>query len=695
MEKYYDDILPCLKSVGSWWTEPDRRLLFCHLLMIYPFDEEYLSGIPAATYYEGVERCVMSEHIIRNSLQVFKKVNGTKKCTCAGIRNLEFSFGKLNPRVCYLCPYSGTFKNMRQADERRFLYHLMTADNRSMSSYLELEQKKIEDVFLSYFPVYVNDILVDAYPFLFFAEWFLLKESGYYKKNEMISRKELLDKVYKDIEQRIPYLRIKELVEREQPNYRESVKKAADEELEALERENFATRPINELMMIRLFRILESKKKYVHKKPSEYISRNQGPFAPNLFSSSLLLKENAEAVRKEATEPENPLIHLEDEDFKKLPDLDEILISGRSEIKTDSCVDNIGIDRMDNEEERIKDVLNKSPEDTLALTELELKDVEETGCKKHNEAFRKAYHIEDGMIEPLFVYGRSEKKKEDALLNVFINGSEYFSMEPAEYHGVTGLLLMNSDSDYIFYSIEQYGAKPIRAIADQGKLIYTSNIYRLGRYLFRSKVYKIIMKDVGIALFLFKNIKAQSLSEISHLEFPECMKEYKEIYCDSLKNLGTEQRVELDDMEKYTTLLCADGGRPPFQGMDSLCYIHNSVEYEYLYRAGMHPDHDGVFLFLRAFLKDKEMDKSLLKELYMKTCIELSHKVQFYDGSLQILDLSDKGILLYVMGNRLFIQKVQLYISACARRAFSDMSSKNCPVTFEQMAQEYSVLKEE
>lgn len=651
MEKYYDEILPCLESVGAWWTEPDRRLLFCYLLMIFPINAEYLAGLPAARYNDGIEQSVMNEHSIKNALQTFKKVNQAKKCTCAGIRGLDFSFGKLNPRTCYLCPYSGTYKNMRRADERRFLYHIMEDESRCLSNYLDLEDKKLENVFLSYFPVYVNNILVEAFPFLLFAEWFLAKEAGYYKRNLKEARKELLGEVRKSIEQRIPYLRIKELVEKETLDYKECIKKAADVELDVLEKENASTRPINEIMMIRLFRILANNKKYIHKKPEDYVTHDKALIVPNLFASPLLMEKKEESGEKnEASrkpETNKPIVFMEQ--------AENLIIESEMRSQPGAF----------KEHENIK------------------------------KAFQETYHIEKGDIEPFFIYGEHDRKTENVFLKAFLGDSRWFSVEPAEYVGMPGLLILNDEEDYIFYSLDRYSAKPVRAMADRGVPIYTSNIYNTGRYLCRAKVQKLALHDVGMAVSLGKGIQAVAVEEFTTVPFPECMKEYKDIYGEHSMNFGKEQQVSLERMEAYVPLLCADGEKPPFVAMNSLYNVKSSLEYEYLYKSGMHPIRDGVFLYLRAFSDKMEIQGEVLKNLYMDTCIELGRKVPFCEGYVQILELSNSGLLFYVMGNKMSIQKTQLYLSSCARRAFAKVSVKEHPVTFEQMTQEYFATKKE
>ena len=52
MKSLYTKTLPCLQTIGPWWTESDRRTLFCYLLKIFPFDAEYLSTLPAAIFLE-------------------------------------------------------------------------------------------------------------------------------------------------------------------------------------------------------------------------------------------------------------------------------------------------------------------------------------------------------------------------------------------------------------------------------------------------------------------------------------------------------------------------------------------------------------------------------------------------------------------------------------------------------------------
>ena len=142
MNIFSDSTLPCLQAVAPWWTEVDRRQLFGLLLMIFPFDAGYLASLPASRYMDGSDQYALDAQEIRKSFHVLKDMNGSKKCSCARIRSQEFSFGKLNPRFCYLCPYSGTYRNHSKADERRFLYHILCSRTRSLSDYIDAAGKR-------------------------------------------------------------------------------------------------------------------------------------------------------------------------------------------------------------------------------------------------------------------------------------------------------------------------------------------------------------------------------------------------------------------------------------------------------------------------------------------------------------------------------------------------------------------------
>ena len=111
MEQLNNDILPCLKAVGPWWTNEDRRLLFCHLLSIFDFDADYLATIPSLVHYDSDNSNLLDVASIDSDYRLFKKSLSTKKINCSCIRKISLSFGKFNHRLCFLCPYSTTYKN--------------------------------------------------------------------------------------------------------------------------------------------------------------------------------------------------------------------------------------------------------------------------------------------------------------------------------------------------------------------------------------------------------------------------------------------------------------------------------------------------------------------------------------------------------------------------------------------------------
>ena len=61
MDYFFEDSLPCLQSVSPWWSETDRRILFCYLKAIFNLESDYLSDHQAAVYSDnGEERRLSS-----------------------------------------------------------------------------------------------------------------------------------------------------------------------------------------------------------------------------------------------------------------------------------------------------------------------------------------------------------------------------------------------------------------------------------------------------------------------------------------------------------------------------------------------------------------------------------------------------------------------------------------------------------
>ena len=71
MEQLNNDTLPCLNAVGPWWTDEDRRTLFCHLMSIFHFDENYLTTLPASLVQDSLDTYRMEASSIKSDYRLF------------------------------------------------------------------------------------------------------------------------------------------------------------------------------------------------------------------------------------------------------------------------------------------------------------------------------------------------------------------------------------------------------------------------------------------------------------------------------------------------------------------------------------------------------------------------------------------------------------------------------------------------
>lgn len=674
-------LLPCIQAVGPWWPERDRLLLFCHLKTIFNLEAEYIASLPQAKGVDENGPFHIDENVILSEHEKFKKNAGGKKISCPRLKEQSFSFGKMNTRLCYLCPYSREFKNDKIEEEYRLVYYFL-GRKILLKEYFN-DSAVIRDVFRSYFPAYVNGILVDTYPFSFIIENAL--EMNLFNDNcsndILVSDISLLESVHKKIEKRIPYIRIKQLLMDYEPNLSSIITASADVALKKLIDENADTRVPGNLIIQRLFSLLKDRATYAAKPAYEYKIRNEG-----LMKSAIFQKGIPDASVK--TEDSTLELHLDRMVETGVKDIDAECVAVAECFSR--AIENSG-----------HDVLHDLPSgaDISIITHaVENEDVaneehtKENGAEKEvllkNIIFSSFYEITD--VSSVFLYGSAGDSSDEAIFETFLEDSSYLCMEPALCKGLKGLLISNG-TEKIFFCISDYGPRSIRKIADMRIPVYTSNIYMLCRYLFRNKVFRLNLKDVGIALSLKTGNEIKGLWDIVPAPFPECIDEYASIYRDCENSISDIQKSSLRLLEKYTGLLCSDGNDFPFEKKDSIYRQDSSTAFSYLYEEGNLPLIPGKYLSIRALNPDNKTE-NVLEQQYMNTCIELNEHIPFVHGNIYILKSDLSGLLLYVTGSGSQIKKIQLYLSSSARRVFSSRKSES-PVVLEEKEQQYLLHK--
>lgn len=675
-------LLPCIQAIGPWWTERDRILLFCFLKSIFNLESEYIASLPQAKGSDENGPFHIEESVILREYECFKKNIGGKKASCPRLKEQSFSFGKMNSRLCSLCPFSREFKNNKIEEEYRLFYYFLV-NKTSLKEYFG-DMTLIKDVFRSYFPACVNNVLVDAYPFSFIME--NVFEMDFFQEgfsdDVLTSDKLLLDAVHKKIERRIPYIRIKNLLMDYNPGFSSDIISSADSALKKLMQDNAETRVPGDLLIKRLFSLLKDRGAYTPMPASEYKIRNEGLLKSTIFQKGIPGK----AVQKDIS----PLELLTGKmSGSGLRNLDAECIAMAEQF---SSV----------QKQETTPVLNELPSSTTVSVVTHTEKNEDKSCRDgvpdakivgedritkvpfKNNIFSHFYEITDS--SSVFIYGSTGNISDEAIYEAFLEDIAFLCMEPALCDNQKGVLLSNG-REKIFYSISDYGPRAIRKIANMEIPVYTSNIYMLCHYLFRKKVFNLNLKDVGIAFSMKTGEEVKGINDIVSTAFPECMDMYENIYLDCKASVPAEKKRTIELLENYTSLLCSDGNDFPFENKDAICRQDASASFSYLYEESNLPLISGKYLSVRAINNSGESG-AMLKQQYMDTCIELNDHVPFVHGNIYILKSGTDGLLLYVTGSGSQIRKIQLYLSSSARRIFASSKPEN-PVVLEEKEQSY------
>ena len=705
MQENKSFMLPCLQSVGPWWSEDDRKTLFFHLKKIFDLDDDYLSSLPASRGVNDNGEYHLNSVIIKNEYALFEN-RCSSKLSCPRLREHAFSFGKLNPKTCYLCPYSRTYKNKEISDEYRFINYLIK-DGISLKEYVS-DGSDVGKAFFSYFPAYVDGVLVEAYPFSLFVES-AMKIGMFRECNETetnLFKDEILGLMREDIDKKIKYIRLKNLIEKANPNYQEQILSSADTMLKELLSENPSLRRADATLLRRLYFRLRDRKSYVAKKPSDYMNE-----APMLLCSELFesLKGDGGSAAP-AVRPQHE--DIVKEDIPVLPEDSNVCFEepvknpddhhrGSSVIEAMGILSSLdlsvpeGFNDLDKACIEAAGAFEQTGPDhpvnvPVSIITRQEEPLQQKVVPESSEEIRFSdFYIIDEQAD-LFSYGSAGDCADQTIFDSFISDSTYLCMEPVVFGGREGVLICNGQ-EYTFYCIADYGAKPLRKIADLKIAVYTSNIFMLCRYLFRQKVFELDIKDVGIARSLFTGKKIHGLSDISKESFPCCMKEYLHLYMKALYSLSGEQREYLFLLEGYFKIFCSDGYPAPFEKGAGMYVLEDSLSLSCIYEKGDIPLTDGAFLSICTGSADKTEISDIVIN-YMRTCIELNKNIPFAQGDIYILRCNASGLLLYVPGGNLLIQKIQLYLSSCARRVFSS-DEKTSSVVLEEFISPYSRQK--
>lgn len=684
MENLYEDTLPCLQSVAPWWSETDRRILFCYLKKIFNLESGYFADHQAAVYSCNGEERKLSSHEIDNEYKGFEKEVDMNKITCARIRSVDFSFGKLNSRICNLCPYSRRYKNLKFFDEKRILNYIIKRTDISIPILKANNGNAIEKIFNSYFPILCNGIIIDAFPFSYIAKEFENLPAGYFEPNQPDQINSIIDNVHSFFIESRTYNKKNGYIHQNVPDYEkvihDSIAICFSDIDESTENERYITFP----NIKRIFNGLNTSTKYYPKKASQFriiensfdsvdihkkyeldelvFSEQTNEFEKHVINVSDTLKDNIPEKIKNApivqTIPEpslpvNILAEYEDNSFKTLKELDvkslEVNPKPATEGITPLPLHHISHHKGKNR----KRTENNKPEHITF-----------SQCDKF-QSYYKLYENDN-----IFEYGTAEQTNDAVILSIFLEETAFLSMEPVIYHEKKGILLFNSRGEMLFYCISDYGPKPIRNLEKLNIKIYSSNCYNLYNYLFINKVYKLKVHDVGIASSVSNESKINGIRDFTADPFPSCMNMYPTIYDSILNKLKSDRINDISRLETFIPYLFADGNKPPFSKLEKLCTMKDSLTFQFLFQNNT-PIVEGMFLGIKASLEKESSNSIDLEKLYMETCIDFNKRYPFHSGNVNIVYLDSRAVVFFLTGSLSEIQKIQLYISASTHRCFS------------------------
>lgn len=690
------NLLPCLQAVMPWWTENDRLKLFAFICRIFSFDGAYMAGLPGATFErkgDGGTAQLAAADISREAFYIPKN-----KCSCASIRREKFDFGKLNPRLCYLCPFNATFRNQMQSNERRFLYYTLSSDY-SIHEYMNSSKKKVEDVFRSYFPIYAKDYLVDAFPFHTIAQEFIDMPSDIPRSDRAAVDKYMKARFLDIAEKKIRYQRDKGRFTQIDPDYEAHVLNYIMSEYETIyETKSFSLGlAVNQRSISRLFKSISAPPSYSAKKPAdlrlnaELDSNEGGLFEDFCLQYDIQLPTplhigkddsvapfsepvKSKALKEEKKQQASPKSHITDtsQEFENF-----LVQSGPEDYAKASVLP----------KETLHDTFD-FPEAPSAPQEKPktpapkmLKPVPDKG---KGGVFLPEYPAFFPMLKNgKFLFYEENSEKGHAVLYALISDSSFFCMEPVECENIRGVLIMNEEKDFIFYPAEVYGTAPLKQIFESGAAVYTTSIFHLSRYLLASKINHFNLTDLCLLNGIVTDKAPLSICGLfPDLFLIDAMKEYRIKYLALLKNLDSKKQELFELYSKFIPLLHGDGAASPFQNTGPLFEQEDVMSYRQQFRKEQKPSRSGIYVFVKTIISDFSFSSEKLF-LYMKACVLLNDKSPFCKGRSRILNISDFGILFYLTGTAYELTEIPLYIKSSVRQAFTGVASGNTPAKIE------------
>jgi len=708
-------MLPCLQSIGPWWSLNDRMFLYRNLHVLFGLPSEFFEDLSVSTFTENGEEIKIKKEEIANDFARYKTHLDRTPTTCRMIEGNNYSFGCFNKRICSLCPYSSRYANNMESREKKYLYYYLKGTSLVLSEELENMSANIEDVFKSYYPVYMDNILVDAYPISMFAKYFLpLKKNEYNSKEH---RELLLSFVSKLILKKTHYIKNADKIEKYYPDYKQILVRSADVFLDELDKRFSDLQPNYFRMAIKSAKDIFSKLAMrdgngVKKNVDYYINR------PMIIREADENKENeAEQKAKEEAESfndnaevaanlENPsainkLSENMDTSYESVSDLNADnneplklrFFSPDSEKMTKAPLISERFLEMEGESLRDKPLLNDELWSTpCSLNDNDLSDnpalcdsMNNTAAVSGPSGMKAAAVCNDAVLNTyqtfyplsdmtdIYVYG---KMKEDShVFSAFIQDSSFLCMEPVIVEKDKGVLIMNQSGEMIFMCLAKSGYRTLKKTVGFKIPVYTSNLYNLCKYLFKHRCFNLNIKDVGIALSINTGESYKGISDFKINKFPAGMKNYRYLYEAAVSVLTKYEVEHLERLQRIFSFFVSDGSPAPFENMPELYTFSDSVSVRYQYVRSASPVMPGVYFSVKA-TSSSGMSEYMLHELYMNACMMINSDIAFASGNIRILFLGHEGLMFFITGDSLSIRNTILFVSGCIRKVFSSVTVK-------------------
>lgn len=693
-QKFKRGTLPCLRCMDESWEREDRLLLFYYLKKIFAIEYDYFALLPSS--YVMDHEGNVTEQLQAADMEAFEQsiVGDVKKVSCAKIQGASFSFGTYNKHLCFLCPYSGLYKNRYEVEEKMILYHQL--EFYMLYSLMEQSGLKMDKIVRSYYPIIQNGVLKDAMPLSDIAELFVFEQMPLVKYREDRENfdisccskiSEMMEKKFKaKIKRRPYYVRDDEayktaMIQCGQEAYKEianldSSEIAYQRTIKSLDRMISLDRKIIE----RYFHaILRDQGRYKPRDVKEYEKivdiQKEDPTLPSFVR--LAIDDGREKDGVEKAEPiektfgeENNLEEKSRDDTsgvtnekKVLPLADDVnatniidadipVAEGFNECKEFTLEDITRIASESCQEEELVE------EDVNADDEVQSK-VKSKECR--NENVDSDIFERNNLDEVPWLSDLKEYNSYDELFDELCKSVKSIYIEPAVKDNVKGLLIVGGEKAF-FYSGELYGNKLFLKFLKAELQIYTSHIFEAAGYLHKVKVYGVQLLDVEIARKLSK-MEDVPVNEGESLL--DVMKQYKKNYETYIREGAIEESIHL--AEKFALIACSDGHIPPFKKLDRL-YVEDDGILKPKFTEKNIPEVKGTFYWLQISLMNSEKVAFVDRRIYKQICVALDKYLNFAKGLSYLLRVDNGGILLYVTGDEMEQTDGGTYLKACARR---------------------------